>query len=92
MPVARSLAQYKFMVSIDLFETVTIRFADIVLPDCSYPQSVDSPSNYRSFSAIRRREYPLDGANGLRGRTQSADTNHMESAPHALRRRSAMLQ
>lgn len=46
MPVARSLAQYKFMVSIDLFEAVTIRFADIALPDCSYPQSVDSPSNY----------------------------------------------
>ena len=45
-PVARSLAQYKFMVSIDLFETETTRFADIVLPDCSYLQTVDSHSNY----------------------------------------------
>jgi len=44
--MARSLAEYKFMVSIDLFETETSRFADIVLPDCSYLQSLDSRSNY----------------------------------------------
>ena len=44
--VARSLAKYKFMVSIDLFETETTRFADIVLPDCGYLQTLDSRSNF----------------------------------------------
>ena len=44
--VARSLAKYKFMVSIDLFETETSRFADIVLPDCGYLQTLDSRSNF----------------------------------------------
>ena len=44
--VARSLASYKFIVSIDLFETESTRFADIVLPDCSYLQSFDSRSNF----------------------------------------------
>ncbi|MCC6212564.1 MAG: molybdopterin-dependent oxidoreductase [Burkholderiales bacterium] len=44
--MARSLCQYKFLVSIDLFETETTMFADIVLPDCSYLQSMDSRSNY----------------------------------------------
>ena len=44
--VARSLAAYEFMVSIDLFETETTRFADIVLPDCSYLQTLDSRSNF----------------------------------------------
>jgi len=44
--VARSLAKYAFMVSIDLYETETTRFADIVLPDCSYLQTVDSRSNF----------------------------------------------
>ena len=44
--VARSLATYKFMVSIDLFETETTRFADIVLPDCGYLHTVDSRSNF----------------------------------------------
>ena len=44
--IARSLTQYKFIVSIDLFETETTHFADIALPDCSYLQTVDSRSNY----------------------------------------------
>ena len=44
--VARSLAQYRFMVSFDLFETETTRFADIALPDCSYLQSTDSRSSF----------------------------------------------
>lgn len=44
--VARSLAKYAFMVSIDLYETETSRFADIVLPDCSYLQTIDSRSNF----------------------------------------------
>ena len=38
--VAASLAKYKFMVSFDLFVTETSNFADIVLPDCSYLQSL----------------------------------------------------
>jgi molybdopterin-containing oxidoreductase family molybdopterin binding subunit len=44
--VAASLANYKFMVSFDLFLTETSNFADIVLPDCSYLQSLDSRSNF----------------------------------------------
>ena len=44
--VAASLAKYKFMVSFDLFLTETSNFADIVLPDCSYLQSLDSRSNF----------------------------------------------
>ena len=44
--IARSLSQYEFIVSIDLFETETTQFADIALPDCSYLQTVDSRSNY----------------------------------------------
>ena len=44
--VAASLAQYKFIVSIDLFLTETSNFADIVLPDCGYLQSLDSRSNF----------------------------------------------
>ncbi len=44
--VARSLAQYRFVISFDLFETETTRFADIVLPDCSYLQSTDSRSSF----------------------------------------------
>jgi molybdopterin-containing oxidoreductase family molybdopterin binding subunit len=44
--VAASLAKYKFMVSFDLFLTETSSFADIVLPDCSYLQSLDSRSNF----------------------------------------------
>src|SRR5450756_968452 len=44
--VAASLAKYKFMVSFDLFLTETSNFADIVLPDCSYLQTLDSRSNF----------------------------------------------
>ena len=44
--MARSLAKYKFMVSIDLFETETTRFADIALPDCGYLQTFNSRSNF----------------------------------------------
>ena len=44
--VAASLAKYKFMVSFDLFLTETSNFADIVLPDCGYLQSLDSRSNF----------------------------------------------
>ena len=44
--VAASLAKYKFIVSIDLFLTETTDFADIVLPDCDYLESVDSRSNF----------------------------------------------
>lgn len=44
--VAESLLKYKFIVSFDLFLTETSVFADIVLPDCSYLQSVDSRSNF----------------------------------------------
>jgi len=47
--VARTLAGYKFMVSFDLFETETTRFADIVLPDCSYLQSLDSRTSFPFF-------------------------------------------
>jgi molybdopterin-containing oxidoreductase family molybdopterin binding subunit len=44
--VARSLAGYRFMVSFDLFLTETSNFADIVLPDCGYLQTLDSRSNF----------------------------------------------
>ena len=44
--VARALERFKFIVSIDLFETETTCFADIVLPDCSYLQTLDSRSNF----------------------------------------------
>ena len=44
--VAASLAKYKFIVSFDLFLTETSNFADIVLPDCGYLQSLDSRSNF----------------------------------------------
>lgn len=44
--MAASLAKYEFIVSIDLFLTETSDFVDIVLPDCSYLQSVDSRSNF----------------------------------------------
>jgi molybdopterin-containing oxidoreductase family molybdopterin binding subunit len=42
--VAESLKRFKFMVSIDIFLTETSEFADIVLPDCSYLQAMDSRS------------------------------------------------
>ena len=44
--VARSLQQYKFIVSFDIFLTETSSFADIVLPDCGHLQVVDSRSNF----------------------------------------------
>ena len=44
--IAASLSKYKFMASFDLFLTETSNFADIVLPDTSYLQSVDSRSNF----------------------------------------------
>ncbi len=44
--VARALSKYKLIVSFDLFLTETSQFADIVLPDCSYLQSLDSRSNF----------------------------------------------
>jgi anaerobic selenocysteine-containing dehydrogenase len=44
--MARSLASYKFVVSIDIFETETTRFADIVLPDCGNLQIFDPRSNF----------------------------------------------
>jgi anaerobic selenocysteine-containing dehydrogenase len=47
--VAQTLAGYKFMVSFDLYETETTRFADIVLPDCSYLQSLDSRTSFPFF-------------------------------------------
>ncbi|MCC6474225.1 MAG: molybdopterin-dependent oxidoreductase [Burkholderiales bacterium] len=44
--VAKALAAYPFMVSIDVYETETSAFADIVLPDCNYLQSLDSRPNF----------------------------------------------
>ena len=44
--VARSLAKYKFIVSFDVYRTETSDFADILLPDCSYLQSLDSRSSF----------------------------------------------
>jgi molybdopterin-containing oxidoreductase family molybdopterin binding subunit len=44
--VAESLSKYKFIVSFDLFMTETSNFVDIILPDCSYLQSLDARSNF----------------------------------------------
>ncbi|MCC6474407.1 MAG: molybdopterin-dependent oxidoreductase [Burkholderiales bacterium] len=44
--VAESLVKYKFIVSIDVFLTETSEFADIVLPDCGYLETLDSRSNF----------------------------------------------
>lgn len=44
--VAKALERYKFMVSFDLFLTESSQFADIVLPDASYLQAMDSSSNF----------------------------------------------
>jgi len=44
--VAESLVKYKFIVSIDVFMTETTEFADIVLPDCGYLETLDSRSNF----------------------------------------------
>lgn len=43
---AKALERYKFIVSFDLFLTETSQFADIVLPDASYLQTLDSRSNF----------------------------------------------
>ena len=40
--VADSLKRFKFIVSFDILLTETSEFADIVLPDCSYLQTMDS--------------------------------------------------
>ena len=47
--MARAIAKYKFIVSIDLFETETTRFADIVLPDVGYLQQLDSRTSFPFF-------------------------------------------
>ncbi len=44
--VARALAQFKFIVSFDLFLTESSAFADIILPDCDYLESLDSRPNF----------------------------------------------
>ena len=44
--MADSLSKYKFIVSFDLFLTETSDFVDLILPDCSYLQSVDSRANF----------------------------------------------
>jgi molybdopterin-containing oxidoreductase family molybdopterin binding subunit len=44
--VASALADYKFIVSFDLFLTESSAFADIILPDCSYLESYDSRPNF----------------------------------------------
>ncbi len=43
---AMALKKYKFIASFDLFLTETSEFADIVLPDLGYLQTVDSRSNF----------------------------------------------
>ncbi|OGA36994.1 MAG: molybdenum enzyme, large subunit,related to phenylacetyl-CoA: acceptor oxidoreductase [Betaproteobacteria bacterium RIFCSPLOWO2_12_FULL_62_13b] len=47
--VARAVAKYKFIVSIDLFETETTRFADIALPDLGYLQQLSSRTSWPFF-------------------------------------------
>lgn len=44
--ITKTLERYKFMISFDLFLTETSQFADIVLPDASYLQAMDSRSNF----------------------------------------------
>jgi len=44
--VARSLAPYKFIASFDLFLNETSKFADIILPDVGYLQTLDSRANF----------------------------------------------
>ncbi len=43
---AEALKKYKFIASFDLFLTETSEFADLVLPDLGYLQTVDSRSNF----------------------------------------------
>ena len=47
--VERAIAKYKFIVSIDLFETETTRFADIALPDLGYLQQLGSRTSFPFF-------------------------------------------
>ena len=47
--IANVLANYKFMVSFDLFATETSNFADIVLPDLGYLQQLDSRTSFPFF-------------------------------------------
>ena len=47
--VARAITKYKFIVSIDLFETETTRFADIALPDLGYLQQLSSRTSFPFF-------------------------------------------
>ena len=44
--VAATLVKYKFIACIELYQTEMTDFADIVLPDCDYLQSLDSRSNF----------------------------------------------
>ncbi|MAF48712.1 MAG: molybdopterin-binding protein [Rhodospirillaceae bacterium] len=44
--VEASLKKFKFILSFDIFLTETSEFADIVLPDCGYLETVDSRSNF----------------------------------------------
>lgn len=44
--VAKALAKYKFIVTSDLFLTEFTAFADIVLPDCDYLETLDSKPNF----------------------------------------------
>jgi anaerobic selenocysteine-containing dehydrogenase len=70
--LAESLKGYKFIVSFDLFRTETSDFADIVLPDCSYLQTMDSRANFPTILshpaglgdwswAVRQPVLPPDG-------------------------------
>ena len=47
--VARAITKYKFIVSMDLFETETTRFADIALPDLGYLQQLGSRTSFPFF-------------------------------------------
>ena len=70
--MARSLDAYKFIVSFDLFLNETSPFADIILPDGSHMQSLDSRANFPFLFnhpagmgnwswPIRQPVLPLDG-------------------------------
>lgn len=52
--MADSLSKYKFIVSFDLFLTETSDFVNLILPDCSYLQSVDSSPTSHHFQSSRR--------------------------------------
>ncbi len=44
--VAQAVEKYKFIVSLDIYLTESSDFADIVLPDADYLESLDSRSNF----------------------------------------------